>query len=268
MSSGGGDGGASARQAQIEAQKQAARDRLNLIFGEAPAYSPTVDKSQFTTYSAPEPGGKSRSVLANGSTAIFDKEGYDAAVAKASAGLNAEAEANKAAREKIYSDVRANAFTAGKRRVDEQNDNAARKLKFSLFAQGLNGGSTDIDQNALLKRTYDNGLLDLGAKADSAAAGVRSSDESTRLGLLQSIDAGTDQGSAISSALNQMKINSDRAAAEAQGTDVGDLFANVPLLYQNSQRAQGVADARDLYRYGSGSKSTGKAYSGQITPTN
>lgn len=266
MSSGGGDGGASARQAQIEAQKQAARDRLNLIFGEAPGSAPSVDKAQFTTY-LPADKGRYGLGLSNKGNAVFDKDGYDAAVAKASAGVNAEAEANKAAREKLYGDVRANAFTAGKRRVDEQNDNASRKLKFSLFAQGLNGGSTDIDQNALLKRTYDNGLLDLGAKADSAAAGVRSSDESTRLGLLQSIDAGTDQGSAISSALNQMKINSDRATAEAQGTDLGDLFANVPLLYQNSQRAQGVADARDLYRYGSGSKASGKTYNGQITPT-
>lgn len=254
MSSSGGDGGASARQAQIEERKQVARNSLNSMFGEAPTILGAPSRAT--------PGGSGFA------KSFFDgQDSHQAALYNESSIQGQQAAANKVARESLYSGIRDNAFTSGKRRIDEKNDDASRKLKFSIFAQGLNGGSTDIDQNALLKRTYDNGLLDLGAKADSVAADVRGSDESTRLGLLQSIDAGTDQGSAISSALNQMRVNSDRAAAEAQGTDVGDLFANAPLLYQNSQRAQGAADARDVARYGTGAKAGQKAYSGQITPT-
>jgi hypothetical protein len=155
-----------------------------------------------------------------------------------------EAAKNKAAREALYSTVRDDAFTAGKRKLDETKDSAARDLRFTLFGQGLNGGSVDVDENAKLGRTYNSGLLDLGGKADAAAADLRNNDEQTRLGLLQSIDSGLDSGSAISSSLNQLKVNSDRAAAAGQGTDLGDLFGNAGLLYSKSQAARGQSGAR------------------------
>ncbi len=158
-----------------------------------------------------------------------------------------EAEKNKAAREALYTSIRDNAFTAGKRGLDENQERVARENRFALFAQGLNGGSVDIDENALLKRTYDRGVLDLGAKADAAKADIMGSDEQTRLGLLQSIDAGMDQGSALSSALSQMKVNSDRAAAAAQGTTLGDLFADAGLLYTKTQAARGRQAANDWW---------------------
>jgi len=142
-------------------------------------------------------------------------------------------------RDPVYQTVRDNTFDAGKTRLDEQRDEAARKLKFELFARGLNSGSEDVNQNALLGRTYSNGLLDLGAKADAAKADFRGDDENARLGLLQSIDSGVDQGSAISSAINSMKTNSDKAAAQASGTTLGDVFANTGLLYNKSQTALG-----------------------------
>jgi hypothetical protein len=147
----------------------------------------------------------------------------------------------------MYADVRNNTYTAGKRGLDETADVARRQNGFSLFAQGLNGGSEDINQNALMDRTYNKGLLDLGAKADSAESGLKSSDESTRLGLLQSIDNGMDQGSAISSSINQMKNASDKATADAQGTSLGDLFAQSGALYTKSQAAQGMQAGMNQY---------------------
>ncbi|HET8870419.1 MAG TPA: hypothetical protein VFM48_08240 [Aquabacterium sp.] len=154
------------------------------------------------------------------------------------------AKANKTGREALYGQVRQSAFDSGLRDANDQAGTARRNLKFSLFANGLNGGSADIDQNALLQRKYDQGILKLGANADLAANDMRNSDEAARLGLLQSVEAGTDQGSAVSSALNQMRNASDRAAANAVGTTVGDLFGNSGLLYLSNQRAQGAADAR------------------------
>lgn len=201
MGGGGGGDDYSAKQAQIEAQKKAARAALNAQFGVAPA---------------------------DGST-------------------SAEATANKTARDALYQQIRDNAFTAGKRGLDDRRDTATRQNKFALFAQGLNGGSEDIDQNALLQRTYNEGLINLGAKADAAKADIQSSDEQTRLGLLQSIDAGMDQSSALSSALGQMRVNADRAAAQAQSNTVGDLFGDAGLLYTQSQAAKGKAAARLAY---------------------
>lgn len=148
---------------------------------------------------------------------------------------------NKAALESLYGKVRNDAYTAGKTRLDEQKGTAQRNLKFELFARGLNGGSEDVNQNATLGRTYTQGLTDLGAKADDSAAQLRSSDEAARLGLLQSIDNGMDQQSAVSSAIGQMKNSADRAAASATGTSLGDLFANIGLVYQDAQYAKGRA---------------------------
>lgn len=177
-------------------------------------------------------------------------------------GDSATAQANKAGRESIYSTVRDNTYAAGKRGLDETRDAAKRNNGFALFAQGLNGGSEDIDQNALLDRTYNKGVLDLGAKADSAKAGLQSADEQTRLGLLQSVDNGMDQSSAISSAINSMKNAGDKAAADAQGTTLGDLFANSGALYTRSKAAQGAAAGQNwwnTYNGGSGTSRTASA---------
>lgn len=232
MGGGGGDGGYSAKQEQIERDKQAARQQLNALFGIAPTSSSSTATPQ---------RGRSLADLLSG-----------AGQTSSTTGLAETAATNKAARDKLYDDIRTNAFTAGKRTFDERKTDAARNNKFALFAQGLAGGSEDVDQNALLQRTYDQGLLDLGAKADAAKADFKTNDEQTRLGLLQSIDAGMDQGSAVSSALAQLKNNSDSAAAAAQGTSVGDLFDTAGLLYTKSAAARGkqaaaLADPFSIY---------------------
>lgn len=176
----------------------------------------------------------------------LDQAGWDAAQ-KNYAYQQAIAAKNKSARDLLYSTVRDNAFTAGQRKLNDSRDQAQRDLKFELFAKGLNGGSVDVDQNALLGRNYGQGVLDLGAKADSTVADMRGADETTRLGLLQSVDAGMDQGTALSSALGQLKVNNDRAAAEAAGTAVGDVFGGTGALYNESMRRKGVADAQAAF---------------------
>jgi len=158
------------------------------------------------------------------------------------------AKANQTARDALYGTVRQNAFDAGKRKLDESQQQAKRNLKFELFAKGLDGGSVDVDQNALLDRTYNQGVLDLGAKADSVKNDLKSSDEATRLGLLQSIDSGMDQGSALSSAIQQMKNANDRAGAEAAGTAVGDVFEGAGLLYGDSMRRKGQQAAQNYWQ--------------------
>lgn len=242
---GGGDGGFAAAQAEEEAKKQAARDALNLQFGVAPT-GPAPTREQFTNAISQGVENIDGTPTAGLGAPVFDEAGYNAALA-AWNGAGGEAEKNKAAREALYGTVRGDAFNAGKRRLDESRDKASRDLRFTLFGQGLNGGSVDIDENALLGRTYDQGTLDLGAKADSTATDLRNSDEQTRLGLLQSIDAGLDQGSALSSSLNQLKVNSDRAAAEGQGTALGDLFGTAGLLYGKSEAARGQTEGQKYW---------------------
>lgn len=248
---GGGNDGYEQRQADIEAKKQSARDMLNAQFGVG-ASSPAPDRAAFTKKIAPSPSGLGGWTQSNEPVPmdpeaakgfdVFDQGGFDAAQQNYEQG-----KVNGAGREQIYQTVRDNAYNAGKRRLDEQKTEAGRKLKFELFARGLNGGSEDVNQNALLGRTYNDGVMDLGAKADAAKATFRGNDESTRLSLLQAIDSGTDQGSAISSAMNQMNVNADRAAADANGTTVGDLFNTGSLLYNRSKAAEGKAAGTDWW---------------------
>lgn len=226
---GGGNDNYEQQQQQIETKKQSARDAVNALFGNGPTSAPVKPTLN------PSLGYQLNGGLQKDAAAMAD---YPSAVEdynreKQQAGDSAKA------REELYQTVRDNAYTAGKRKLDDQRDQASRKLRFEMFARGLNGGSTDIDQNALLGRTYDQGVLDLGARADGAKADLRNSDEQTRLGLLQSIDAGMDQGSALSSALNQMQTNADRATAGAQGMALGDLFSGAGLIYDQGQAAQG-----------------------------
>lgn len=268
MSSGGGDD-YSARAAEIEARKQLARDRLNVSFGVSPTgRAPT---RELFTFTRPIQGAMDE----NGQPVyreeqVFDQAAFDDAVASYNAGQG-EASRNKTARDALYDTVRSNAFTAGTRRLDEDRGRAQRDLKFALFAQGLNGGSVDVDENATLGRTYSQGLLDLGGRADAARAGLANSDEQTRLGLLQSIDAGMDSGSALSSAINQMQVNSQRAAADAQGTAVGDLFADAGLLYTKTNaargRQQGLYDFNQMYGNRSPGAGQGRNAGGIVTST-
>lgn len=249
MGGGGGGGDYEAAQQKEEAKKLAAREALNLYFGVAPT-SAAPSRGSFTT-TTPGRGwsqGDGEGEYIPGTT-TFDERGYTAAQQASQDALD-QAAKNKAARDALYTQVRTDAFNAGKRGLEEGKADAERQNKFALFAQGLNGGSEDIDQSALLGRTYSRGLLDLGARADSAKADLQSSDEQTRLGLLQSIDAGMDQGSALSSALAQLKNNGDKAAALAAGTDLGDLFGSSGLLYTKSRYAQGQQSATMPWLFG------------------
>jgi len=109
--------------------------------------------------------------------------------------------------------------------------------------------------------------MDLGAKADGAAAQLRSDDTAARLQLLQSVDNGMDQGSAVSSALGQLKVNSDKAAADATGTNIGQLFANSGLLYQKSQASQGRGAANAYLQQQGGGIYIPRGTSGTLTST-
>lgn len=269
MSGGGGGGNFEAQQAEIERKKQRARDALNVQFGVAPGGGAAPTREEFTV-TQPQTiiSSDDNGTVYGGGGATFDQAGYDAAMASFT-NAAADAEKNKAARDALYSSVRQNAFNAGKRGLDDRRLSAARDLKFSLFGQGLNGGSVDIDQNATLGRTYDSGILSLGAKADASKADLRANDEQTRLGLLQSIDAGMDQGSALSSALNQLSVNNDRAAATAQGTDLGNLFDDAGLLYSRSQAAYGRQAADQDWRsmYPTAPRRQNRGSTGIITST-
>ncbi len=247
---GGGDGGYGARQDADEARKAAARAKINELFGISapkPAASPSAS-----------PSGPRPSLPSDPSQRFTGgwQTAQPAPVAPTSPGTvdpygpaaPTEAERNKTGLEALYGKVRDNAFTSAKRALDEQRDDQQRSLKFELFARGLRGGSADIEQNARLGLADTEGLTRVGANADGLVSSLRANDEQTRLGLLQSIDAGMDEGSALSSALAQLKNNSERATAEAQGQIFGDMLGAGADAYAGSQRAKGQQRAQQWWQ--------------------
>ena len=251
---GGGDGGAGERQAAIEEAKRRSRNSVNALFGTDPAHmsAPTMSGRQEVLGRL---GGNAGRAIAAAEMApveaLFRQQQQDAAT-------------NRDARNALYDTVRTNAFDAGRRDIDERAADAARQLRFSLLDAGLGGSSIDVDENARLQRVRDQGIVDLGARADAARTDLESNDEEARLGLLQSIDAGMDQGSAIGSAINQMRVNADRAAASAQGTSVGDLFSGAGLLYDRRRRDLGQQEARRQFGQAAGG---GRDYTGTVSGT-
>ncbi len=160
---------------------------------------------------------------------------------------DAEIAAAQSGRDQAYDRVRSSVLDFNKNKLDTDREPAARNLKFALLRTGNSGGGLDVDQNNLLQRKYDEGLLNATNAADAASLGARSSDEESRLNLLSRIDAGMDQGSAIAGANNQLRNSADAAISNAKGQSLGNAFDNAGLLYQTSQVGAGNSDAAALY---------------------
>lgn len=256
---GGGDGGYSERQAQIEAQKAEARKAVNRLFGVGADVTEPVYETQ--TGPAVRWVGKG----ADAEPIYGDPETTQVQVGTRTV-PDAEAATNLAGREAGYGRVRDSSFDYHKQKIDDDAQTAGRKLKFALLRSGNAGGGLDIDQNSMLKRTYDKGILEAGNVADAASNQARSSDEASRLDLLSRIDAGMDQTSATQGAAAQLRASGDTALNQARGQSLGNFFDNAGLLYSANQVGQGKNDARQVYQslYGKVPGASGGGYGGTM----
>lgn len=240
---GGGDGGYAAQQAAQESRKQAARDAINRIFGvgaTTSAAEPVYGAATGGDYIGINEQGDSQfsptTTPVIGTRMVTDTAAADA----------------KAGREAAYGRVKSGVYDLNKQKLDTDRTDAARQLRFALLRSGNSGGSLDIDQNNLLQRKMDQGVIDATNMADAAALNARTSDEKARLDLLSRIDAGMDQGSAVQGAQSQLQSSADTALAQAKGQIIGNVFDNAGLLYQASQGNQGYANGMNQYFRGRG----------------
>lgn len=287
---GGGGGGAGNQQLDFQkqqiAQQQTLKDQINRIFGyggvdvpgaptRAAFTKPVVTSSPRRDYGVP---GSGVSYRANQSTGpIFDQSGYDAAVAARNAALatNVGVAKTKADREALYTKVGQDIFNQKAQQLDEQQKIASREVGFQLARQGTYGGSSQVDQEAQIQRDRDLALTQIGGQAEGGSAALRSSDEQARLNLLSRVDAGLDQSSAVTSAINQITNAKDAILSSAQAQNLGDVFNNIALL--NTAGQTGAAQGRGLGRanqynqlFGAPTPGTGgyggSNVSGRVTP--
>jgi len=133
--------------------------------------------------------------------------------------------------------------------LNRQKGETDRNLKFAMARSGQTGGKVAIDSAARVGQDYNRGVIESDRRAQSAAADLRSQDESSRLGLIQMAQSGLDATTGSSRALSALQNNlqAGRSTATAQG--LGDAFGTFANLFKRSQEAA-AARRGEKYVYG------------------
>ena len=133
--------------------------------------------------------------------------------------------------------------------LNRQKGETDRNLKFAMARSGQTGGKVAIDNAARVGQDYNRGVIESDRRAQSAAADLRSQDESSRLGLIQMAQSGLDATTGSSRALSALQNNlqAGRSTSTAQG--LGDAFGTFANLFKRSQEAA-AARRGEKYVYG------------------
>jgi hypothetical protein len=162
-------------------------------------------------------------------------------------GDDPEAQAALASRTQLYDTVRGDTRDFYAKQLAEDRAEAERQMRFQLARGGGYGGSQGIDLESEFARRNDRGLMEVANRADSAASGLRSSDEQARLGILAKVLGGMDQGSALSSSLNQMQSNAEMGRQNAMAGRMANVFDDLFGVARGGQQQAGAQQARDKY---------------------
>ena len=156
-------------------------------------------------------------------------------------------------REKLYDEQRDAVYEINAKDVNDQYADAERANRFGLARNGLMGGSADVDSNARLQEITNEGLLQAGGIADSAAAKLRAQDESARQSLISMAQSGIDTGTAQQMAIESLNATAQQAQGERAGSSVGDLFGSLGQAYLRYNK---IANGSSLFS-GDGVSSNG-----------
>lgn len=218
---GGGDGGASQREAERQARIKAATEEINNIFNNKVKKTGTRQVADYDSEGNP----------------IMRSETYD---------YWADGDPSNA-RENMYASQKAAVYDLNKAEVDRQATQAERDNRFGLARVGLLGSSVDVDSNKELDRRTNEGLMRAGGIADQSAADFRVADERTRSNLISMAQSGIDTGTAAQMALGGLKANSDSVAQARAGATVGSLFNDLSQAYLLNQVNAGRTAGMNQY---------------------
>lgn len=239
---GGGDGGAAERKAAEDARIASAIDQLNQVFGVVGARPETVNRNSFyrqVTTPVPNPSNLYSLMGQTTTSNVFDQAGYDAAVKAAQEKADALSAGAKA-RENLYSKIGQDATNVAMTDLNKERGITERELKFQLARNGLSGGSRDIDANRDVLDTYQQGVLRASNMGTQTSNNARSSDEKTRVNLINSIQAGLTAGDAVQQAYAGMSNNAAAAQDEANATTLAGFFDVLRSQQDRNQYQKGV----------------------------
>jgi hypothetical protein len=133
------------------------------------------------------------------------------------------------------------------RDLDKQKTVADRELKFANARSGTIGGSLQVDQNRQLGQDYQEGVLNVGRKAQAGMADLRAADEQGRITLTSLAQNGLSQTNAVTQAAAAMRSALDTTSAANKAQGIGDLFGNVLTAKNKSEEAGAKRRADKLY---------------------
>lgn len=196
----------------------------------------------------------------------FDPAGFFASSHQVSAGELSAEQARLAQQGRAYTDAKINSVYDSPDRqkqysdylqslrglytgqVNDQQDVAARQLKFADARNGLTGGSAAADAGGMLRKDYQAGLVSADAAAQNGVDALRAADQAQKNQLIQLSDSASGTGQGETNALNMARgavANNNNAAAPAT---LGSFFGDVGGVYQ--QRQQVAAQQRGYARAG------------------
>lgn len=179
---------------------------------------------------------------------LFNRKGYDEAVAASKAAAAKKNQDALASREGLYTQIGEDATNKALVDLNKDRDVAEREFKFMLARAGLSGGSRDIDVNRDLLDTHQQGILKASELGLSASNNARSADDKTRVNLINSIRAGLDEGSAMQQAYEGMRNNARTAQDEANATTLAGFFDVLRQQQQQAAYSQAANDTIQQYK--------------------
>lgn len=131
--------------------------------------------------------------------------------------------------------------------LQRQMGDAQRGNKFAMARSGLAGSSQAVDAGKQLGEKYNRGVVDADRLAQRATQDLRGSDEESRRGIIQMVQAGADATTASSAALRQMQSNLSGARSDMNANALGQVFGGFSDMYKRSQERDADRRAqRDL----------------------
>lgn len=112
-----------------------------------------------------------------------------------------------------------------------------RQLKFALARSGLQGGSTQIDQQSELGRQYNRGLLEVDRRARGVGSDIEAADMDQRGRLIQLATSGLDATTAAQQAGAALRTNIESARNASTVSDIGAFGGTFADFLTNSRDA-------------------------------
>lgn len=173
-----------------------------------------------------------------------------------------------AGRDALYDQQEQAVYDLNSKSANDQYEAAERRNRFGLARNGLMGGSADVDSNADLQKTLNEGLVQARALGQQAAGQLRSSDESAKQNLISLAESGMDSSTAANLAQSQMATNMQNALGQRGASAISGLFDGLMAGYLNNRVQDAYQRGYDFGTYGN-SNATGlnskKTYGGSAT---